>query len=1753
MFAYDKKPTYKLSTGSDIARYGRQSLLRALSIGRVIAFTGSGTSYVFGQPTWSKMKQHATELFFFLDNSIIASKFWKKNKGFTREFKTKLSHIVHEIEELANHSESETPEFLELCETYFKEVEPLLKKYGVSSKDLSKGAKRAYRLDKKRGLFECQKKNHPPSNYNPKLYGDASGKNARENSLPLSVVPKKKSKRCPPATVLEFRAHFTKIFYSSDAASEKQKNGKNLRTGEINRGDIYHQLGDLTKKAKLKKKSKVTKSQLYSAAQSLPKAEKDIQALDSCRALHAKLGISRFMTLNYDLELERMLLEETRSAPGAQHERFIEFLDDPSTFQNFDTSEKESGRGRSVTLSSGSGRILRSTSSRKETLADLFAFGAFPTNYNASVHHLHGRIDDPKNMIITPKDYQRIYYANSDQQRSFDEARHAVFTGSDILFIGMGHKEHDVLKPLRNFLELQTDKRESYGKVYYFTAANLAEPKKCEKYSLSEVAWKSRQKCLQLTQMLHQTHGLLTLYSDFSLENFEAWHEHQASIFQARAELDYYCREAKLSIRRTKKKFEVELWNEKHFKKLFGKNMALSENMPGQVELKFARAIVVFLNSLNTKDKTVTSRANKLLNTIKNRLHNRALVEGVNAFYDEKSDWWENWSKWPGLRWAIFGEHRYEVQKGKNTKHVRIAKNREKFTAEEPLVWRQTNMDVHFIGNKAELTGKGACSQLSHFIDLTNQAAKKAIARTPKFKKAASGASASQFVKITNPAAVARISMAPGAGKGRLMNFLVEKRQLADKNGKYLDVRFGKVKSTDIVNAYPFQLLFRREGESDKFSKTNTINYIGCFAAHLTFSLEFSSLIFGLCRFLQTLLDDFIDTSKLTDDQKKEFKLLRDHQYHNNQPDRVMGLELLDRIFNLLASTRPAGGWKTRSVILFSYLDRLVDEQGDGYSPTHRHFFRLLNGKHDPDRYAKLPLDFVFINCDATKPIRYLSQERLLQHKAESKLSLRVDDDWHIRRDRNIALRHWKELRKVDPFSIFDEALNNIARQRRKSKKSAAKAVKSIYQHLDVDIKNKQFDFSRNELRSFAKRRVLYGYCIAALIFELWLHEKKKTRKKTKVAKNLRASWSRVSIDLSNAIASGKTVGFFTELIRIYRRLDRKYTGKYKKKSQKSMAQRNREEIDSQNCERLASIVVSHLALFDFPISAAVLKACPEIRAMEKHFHTSKKSPHNDVDAKIDEILHGLAERGLVSKYWKYSFLNRRESFTKSGEERRNLDNFVFALDPQVSSAIRSEMRISIFGFSNVVPFQVSLYPSQAINSVKPDIAHYYMVCDIVRELVRETHAQMVNYNQYKKTDIRNFKGNKGKLKGYITELQTMSEKLRSAYALIRGTFSISVISRLNGEDDAFEVSQPFDEYRGWTRELLNSSILLAELVEQVRGKFSAKKIAQTGADPVLPVNQPFFRDEVTWLFNERAMVSFIQGRLFDAQPLFDRAREVTSGAHRADEPVSYRAAQRRIILNQGLVSLERGHIRVGQLQFEELVRQTSPRWSSDTPSTVHCYAKGYLALCHHLCDNVDDASKGYRAVIEELGNMGQLRGQSIFLRHHADLLRAKSKSRDDNHYLEAIDALNSSEQIAQSIRAVDLQNYALISRARLQRDMKLRSEALENLRNAEKYSKSMGNQKLLCEVLKVRGEVLLADGEATQAGFVTAQSVAMAKRNGMRLRKISAVIIQAQIMIMRGQRNDAARLLQEVLLEAQTFGYAVKAGAATQLLSALK
>jgi len=1543
MFPYDENPISKINASEDIEKYGIQSLMRALNIGRVVAFVGSGASLKFDQPSWGDTKTRAIKLFFLSDKSIQNSTIWQDKDGnpstFQLEYQASLTPLANEIREIFDRKVLDANYLIGLIEKYFAEVEVILKKHVSGSSDLVDLLKQGWkdaqhsRSGGARGISPNSSHRYRPEEWAMAQDGPQITPGEFET---------------PAKTLDEFRKIFAECFRSREP-DEADPKALILKQAPA----LSDLISSFVRTLLSGSGGRVVLA--WDEANMANRIAQDIQAIDGSRALRTQLGITRFLTLNYDLELERMLLEEGRSAPIGDHQFFLEFINQDDNFDNSEASKYESGKGRAVTLSSASGRVLRSTSSRAETLADLFAFGAFPTNYDASVHHLHGRVDDSKNMIVTPSDYQHIYYGRSDQKKSFDEARHAVFTGSDLLVIGMGDKEADVLKPLRDFLELETDRKDAYGKVYYLTKSNLG-----GEADFREAFWKSRIENLALTQRLHQDYGMHVLFIDhtFALASQNGWTKEIANMFYARAELRYY-------VKTLEKNEAPTAWNspehDARFNAVFAEKAASirSDFRDPRPEQTVARDILAALHThhaflLNDAAQDRREAALNVIRALEAQLLNTGLVHYAEELGTGRYEWWKKWSERPRLRCAVYGRHHYERTKRGHF----VLKDTAGADDQAPLIWRQTNLETDFglapfrLGDPLE-GERHEAPQFTSFVIETAKARAEAIkaarsyndAAGTRSKKPPSSRSKADRRKETYPtqfpASIARISMPPGSGKGRLTSFFTTKQRIF-----HSDIPSVADDKKPSSRKLPLSLLFHAPF-ADGFvpSDTEDVNdsnspYIGCLTAHLTFSLEFSSVIMALGRMLQNVLPQLrahMDFSDQKAEQEGKYDYFKSYQF-NERNDREPMLKTLTEMFEFFARVCPPQGWPKRVMFMVSYLDRLVDDAGDAYSPIHRSFFRLISGWLDPKSHLRLPIDFVFINCHANRPIRYLSKERQFDENEN-----RIDDKWAvsgwaIRHDRQCALEHWKELRRVDAKEVFKEGLRNAVRIKNRLKPddpqivTIAEEVFSWVQEDESTHTETMFVKLPAGVNGFMNRRVLNGYLIAGLAYETW----EKTRHHRTVASAhktaFHALWKLHYRALSAAYTRNKTLGLSFELLAIYRRMDRETDQDTNGVIGKTVDYaRNLESKHSQIKERLRALIVDHLALFSHPVSTDTLKRCPEINAVLHELEQFRDKRGTDP---IDDVLKDLAARGLSCRYVKFSEVTRDHK-TEPGDIDQTHDlaytKFVYALDTRLISAIRARSNLSVYGHYNLIAFQPSLYPSQPEHSIKPEIAHFNRVAEVVRALVKPCHQELVEL----KKKIENLpeldpddaptEDNWGCFASLLNEnefrqkFEPFSEQLRAAYALVRGTFSISVISRLNEDFQSVGGEAPFDEYRTWTRKLLNTARLLSWFVEWFH---EAQTLDEGQKSFALPMNEPFFRDEVSWLYNERALVSFIQGRLFDAVPLFEQAQRVLGTSHENTNSVSYKATHRRVQLNMALAQLERGHISTAQDAFESIIRE---------------------------------------------------------------------------------------------------------------------------------------------------------------------------------------------------------------------------------------
>ncbi|HEX8155380.1 MAG TPA: SIR2 family protein, partial [Thermoanaerobaculia bacterium] len=143
------------------------------------------------------------------------------------------------------------------------------------------------------------------------------------------------------------------------------------------------------------------------------------------------LPISRFITTNYDVELELALSARSpRLRPHYGLDSEMAGDDAPADLTRLSFTQKEA---------------------YYDQLA-IFALGEVPATRNM-VFHCHGRYDDPETIVATEADYQRWYLAdNEPASATFRQSLTLLFGSNPILFLGYGMEDNDLLQPLRMFI-----------------------------------------------------------------------------------------------------------------------------------------------------------------------------------------------------------------------------------------------------------------------------------------------------------------------------------------------------------------------------------------------------------------------------------------------------------------------------------------------------------------------------------------------------------------------------------------------------------------------------------------------------------------------------------------------------------------------------------------------------------------------------------------------------------------------------------------------------------------------------------------------------------------------------------------------------------------------------------------------------------------------------------------------------------------------------------------------------------------------------------------------------------------------------------------------------------------------------------------------------------------------------------------------------------------------------------------------------
>jgi len=219
------------------------------------------------------------------------------------------------------------------------------------------------------------------------------------------------------------------------------------------------------------------------------KRERPVKPNSVLDCLLTKLDIDRILTLNYDFEVE-LAIAQDRGAKGSTVAKLNHAgirQDDPATHK--------------IVLRMPGGRSLVSDVFLRERTDRLIEFAVGSAEHEYHVMHLHGRADRHETMVVSYRDYDRLYRRSGTSKVPFEHALGLLYSGNPVLFVGIGMSESEINQSLQDVVGDHPYRR--VMPTFLLWNADM---------TLSEEARKA-DKAIKRIDMLHRL-GVLTLFDD---------------------------------------------------------------------------------------------------------------------------------------------------------------------------------------------------------------------------------------------------------------------------------------------------------------------------------------------------------------------------------------------------------------------------------------------------------------------------------------------------------------------------------------------------------------------------------------------------------------------------------------------------------------------------------------------------------------------------------------------------------------------------------------------------------------------------------------------------------------------------------------------------------------------------------------------------------------------------------------------------------------------------------------------------------------------------------------------------------------------------------------------------------------------------------------------------------------------------------------------------------------------------------------
>lgn len=540
--------------------------------------------------------------------------------------------------------------------------------------------------------------------------------------------------------------------------------------------------------------------------------------------------------------------------------------------------------------------------------------------------------------------------------------------------------------------------------------------------------------------------------------------------------------------------------------------------------------------------------------------------------------------------------------------------------------------------------------------------------------------------------------------------------------------------------------------------------------------------------------------------------------------------------------------------------------------------------------------------------------------------------------------------------------------------------------------------------------------------------------------------------------------------------------------------------------------LLRHLAVIGAPCSADILVRAPEIR----HYFDNLAMPAQN--SRFSQTLKGLETlrgRGLVFEIAPLPGVieigkrppdekHLKESLIGKKDPENELNRF--ALHRLVQRHIITKMGAGPSEFAEINSFSPSLFPSMPADlpRLSPDAYRFLRVL-------------IASFSQYPDQQT----GDTGAENWYFGDAPrvTQTQALRAALSITRSSFSVAVVSRFEDYHllDPAQGRSPrgyFEVYRIHVRWLIRKAF---ELLDK-RGDFRLETYSPKAKR--LEVHA-LYRDEIVWLYNECGVVSLVQGDIRAAIGMFRQAIAM----NRCIEGKSDGGAHHnRVSLNLAIAQIEAGRVEAAKVRLAAIC-ESEVAFGNFKGRLWHL-AHGYLGLVLQLSGDAVSAAKHYERAITILRAYQDNRACSVFCRHYGDLERSRSE------FFLARKRINEAINFAQAGGHEDMHKRARLSMIQLEmadpeERTKVKTKTVAaRIASLEEYGETMEMPSLLCDCWFSRSELLLEQGEATLAGTLLARQMALAKRMGMRLRLNKGMTAYARVLSLRGNKDQARKLL---------------------------